>query len=139
MLIELLQDIVSAEYAQWMRYTYLSSLSFVLHTDTLSKEFREHASDELEHAEIVSRWIVDLGGVPPTSLPIVEQFCGSTEEAVLWLIDAEIIGIEKYSLVHMIAVGMPGFQADVGEILQKEHEHLSELTKLISPHFSEGD
>ncbi len=139
MLIELLQDIVSSEYAQWMRYTYLSSLSFGLHTDALSEEFHEHASDELEHAETISRWIVDLGGVPPTSLPMVEQFCGSTEEAILWLIEAEIIGIEKYNLAHTICLGMPGLQADIGEILQKEHEHLSNLTKLISPHFSEGD
>ena len=64
--------------------------------------------DELEHAELVSRWIVDLGSVPPTDMPCVEQFCGSTDEAIHWLIEAEVVGIHKYNAAHALSCGLPG-------------------------------
>jgi bacterioferritin len=134
-LIPILSDIVRAEYAQWMRYTYLSSLGFGLNTDPLCEHFEEHANDELEHAELISRWIVDLGGAPPTDLNPVEQFCGSVEEALVWLAEAEMEGIHKYNDAYAIvsAIGLYGLENDIGTILSTEHEHLSDLTKHVIP------
>lgn len=136
-LLSLLSEIVKSEYAQWMRYTYLSALGYGLGTDPLSEHFKEHASDELEHAERVSRWIVDLGGVPPTCMSPVEPFSGSTEDCISWLIDYEVSGIEKYNAAHQLCTGVPALQNDLAEILSTEHEHLSDLQKLVYPHTSQ--
>ena len=140
-LIPILSDIVRAEYAQWMRYTYLSSLGFGLHTDTLATHFEEHAQDELEHAELISRWIVDFGGAPPTDLAPVEQFCGSVEESLVWLAEAEMSGIHKYNDAYAIAaaVGIHGLENDIANIISKEHEHLSDLTKYVIPSLPSGE
>jgi bacterioferritin (cytochrome b1) len=139
-LVALLSDIVRAEYAQWMRYVYLSSLSYGTDTSNLTYEFEEHAYDELEHAKIITRWIVDLDGLPPTDTPPVEQFCGSVEDAIGWLIEAEIAGAKQYSLAYDLAalIGMHGLVHDIGEILSKEHEHISELENFVAPHMLSG-
>jgi len=140
-LLQLLQDILSSEYAQWMRYTYLASLGYGLETDSLSREFEMHAYDELHHANQVRRWIVDLGGIPNTVVPPVEQFQGSVEDAINWLIAAEVIGINKYNQAWEMAaaIGIPGLQSQLGHILEKEHEHLSELMDYVEPHMMSGE
>lgn len=133
MLFELLSQIVSREYEQWLRYTYLSSLGFGLHTDVLSCHFREHGSDELEHARIISRWLVDLGEVPPTHMEPVEQFCGSTEDAIKWLLQYEQSGIDLYCQAHEYAnqLCIPGLVEDLGDIISTEREHISDLLKML--------
>lgn len=140
-LIQLLSNIVSAEYAQWLRYTYLSSLSYGFDTDQLADHFEEHANEELEHAKLISRWLTDFGGLPPTELPPVEQYVGSAQGAVEWLINYEIEGIEKYNIAYALANELcaTGLQHDIGVLLSVEHEHLSDLTNLISPHLLSDD
>jgi len=132
-LVSILCDIVQAEYAQWMRYTFLSALRYGLHTDTLQEHFEEHANDELEHAQLISRWIVDLGGLPPTTIPCIEQIHTNTQEALEWLLNAEVEGINKYQAAHCAAEGIFGLQNDIGELLSIEHEHLSDIMKFLEP------
>jgi bacterioferritin (cytochrome b1) len=128
-LTALLCEILRAEYAQWMRYAYLSALRFGPFADALIEHFEEHYDDELEHASVVRRWIVDLGGVPPTDMSPVEPYNGSLEGALEWLLEAEIDGINKYQLANALADGIAGLQNDIGEILSEEHEHVSDLMK----------
>jgi len=134
-LTALLCEILRAEYAQWMRYTYLSALRFGPFADALIEHFEEHYNDELEHASVVRRWIVDLGGVPPTDMSPVEPFNGPLDDALQWLLEAEIDGINKYQLANALADGITGLQNDIGEILSQEHEHVSDLMKWIQPTF----
>ena len=140
-LLKILQDIVAAEHAQFMRYTYLSSLGYGLHTDALHCQFEEHALDEIEHAKRINHWIVDLGGIPPTDIPPVEQYIGSIEGAIEWILEAELVGIKKYNYAHelAIALGLPGLQSEIGNILEKEHEHTREMLNYVAPHMVSGD
>lgn len=140
-LLCILRDIVVAEYAQWMRYTYLSSLGFGLDTGSLKFQFETHAHDELHHAQQINKWLVDLGDLPPTEVPCVEQFSGTTEEAIKWILDAEISGLRKYNYAYELAsaLGLYGLQSDIGQILEREHEHTREMFNLVSPHFMSGD
>jgi len=140
-LVALLQEIVRAEHAQWMRYIYLSSLSFGLDTDALTDEFLEHAEDEHEHAMLYNRWIVDLDGIPPTDIPPVQQFCGSVEDAIGWLLEAEIEGAKLYSLAFDLAalIGLHGLTHDIGKTLSEEHEHISDLENYVAPHMLSGN
>jgi bacterioferritin (cytochrome b1) len=133
LLISILQDIVRAEYAQWMRYTYLSTLPYGMDTDTVHEHFGEHAGEELGHAAVISRWIVDLGALPPTEMRPVEQFQGSLEEALEWLLQAEIDGINKYQIAHEAAEGIFGLQNDIDDNLSAEHEHLSDIMNFLEP------
>ncbi|MCK5616065.1 ferritin-like domain-containing protein, partial [Candidatus Pacearchaeota archaeon] len=139
-LVALLEEIVRAEYAQWMRYVYLSSLSYGLNTDALVSEFEKHAEEEYEHAKLISRWIVDLDGIPPTDTPPVEQFCGTVDDAIGWLLEAEIEGARLYSLTFDAAslIGMHGLTHDIGRILSEEHEHISDLENFVAPHMLSG-
>ena len=140
-LLVTLRDIISSEYAQWMRYTYLSSLGFGLHTGPLKCQFEEHAMDELDHAKRVTHWLIDLGGMPPTEVPCVEQYAGSTEGAIEWILEAELVGIRKYNYASELAVclNMPGLASEIGTILEKEHEHSREMFNLIAPHMLSED
>jgi bacterioferritin len=130
-LVQILSDIVEAEYAQWMRYTFLAAIQRGPHSDSLQEHLEEHAADELEHAQTISWWIVDLGAYPPTTIPHVEQFDGSLKEQLEWVIGAEIDGINKYQLAHEMADGIYGLQSDIGELLSVEHEHLSDAMKWL--------
>lgn len=137
-LVALLGEIVRAEYAQWMRYVYLSSLGYGLDTDQLTSHFEEHASDELEHAYIIRRWLVDLGGMPPTDVPVIEPFFGSIDDAVMWLFEAEVEGLELYTVAHELAnsLGMFGLVNDIETNMSSEHEHMSDLQHLVQPHLA---
>ena len=127
-----LSSAVQAEYAQWLRYTYLSALGWGLHSDTLREHFQEHCSDELEHAKLVSRWIVDLGCLPPCDFPSEQppDTFNNPSDAIGWLLGAEIDGVNLYHQVLELACGIPGLEADIEEILQCEHEHISDLMRL---------
>lgn len=140
-LLIILKDIVAAEYAQWMRYTYLSALGYGFHTDSLKFQFEDHAYDELHHAKLINKWIVDLGDMPPTEVPCVEQYTGSIEGAIQWILEAEIVGIKKYNYAYELsgALGLPGLQSEIGDILKREHEHTREMLNFISPHMLSGD
>lgn len=138
-LLSLLREIVRTEHAQWMRYTYLSTLRHGLHTDTFHEHFAEHAGDELQHASTISRWVVDLGGVPPTDFDSVEEFQGGLEDSLEWLITAELNGINLYQLAHQASESINGLQNDIDDILSAEHEHLSDLLKWSEPHHQHQD
>lgn len=135
-LIELLVALSTCEYAQWMRYTYLSALGFGFNTDQLTNYFNMHSYSALDHAKTINRWIVDLGDMPPTNVPSVDQYVGSTEGAIEWLINAEIESIEMYNITHAIAgeLEIAGLQYDLGRILSNKHENLSNFMDLVEPH-----
>lgn len=135
-LVELLAVLSAGEYAQWMRYTYLSALGFGLNTDQLVNHFNIYSYSTLDHTKILNRWIIDLGGMPPTDIPEIDQYVGSTEGAIEWLVNAELDSIEIYNIAHTLAskLEMAGLQYDLGRILSRKHEDLSNLMDLIAPH-----
>lgn len=139
-LLKVLQDILTSEYSQWMRYTYLSSLGYGLQTDALQYQFEEHAHDELAHAKRVRHWIVDLGGMPSTQMAPVEQYTGTVEGAIEWLLEYELVGIKKYNYAAELAdaIGLHGLSSEIGNILEKEHEHTREMFNYIAPHMIGG-
>jgi len=132
-LTELLCNIIQAEHAQWMRYTFLSALHYGPHTDTVEEHFSEHAANELEHARLIIRWVTDLGGIPPTSVPPVEQFEGDLNKSIKWLLQSEIDGANLYHEAMELSIGIHGLQNDIGDILSEEHEHMSDLMRMIEP------
>lgn len=135
-LIELLIVLSTTEYAQWMRYTYLSALGFGLNTNQLINNFNMYSYSTVDHVKILNRWIVDLGGMPPTDIPAIDQYVGSTEGAIEWLISAELESIELYNITYIMAgeFEMAGLQYDLGRILSRKHEDLSDLMDLVAPH-----
>lgn len=141
-LIELLKKIVTEdEYAQWLRYVYLSALGYGLSSDSLIEHYEDHAKEELEHAEKITRWIVDLGGMPSTEVSPIEQFMGTAEDAAAWLLEAEIKSIDDYTMAHELAgeLNLIGLQRDIAEIISVEHEHASDLGNYVTPHMLSGD
>lgn len=128
-LLIVLAEIVKAEYAQWMRYVYVLSLG---------NDFNDQlAADEMEHAAIINRWLVDLGGLPPIEVPPIDPSCDSAD--ILLQYEAE--NIELYTIAYEIAtiMGIHGLAYDIGGILSKKQEHVSGLQKMTGPQAVEDD
>jgi len=140
-LLEILTRISMGEYKQWLQYTYLTALGYGLHTDSLTDHFDEHAADELDHIKIINRWINDLGGLPPTEVPSLEQYVGPVEGALNWVLELELEAIEDYSYAADIAdeLDLLGLKHDLVKNLSKEQEHASDIASLIAPDISSDD
>ena len=62
--IEILQSVLATEIVCVLRYTMNAIAATGISSDSVKKEFEEHASEEQEHARVVAERINQLGGVP---------------------------------------------------------------------------
>ena len=106
----------------------------------IAGELEEHAGEELEHAEKLSKRIIELGGTPAISpdLWLKDSKCGylvpQDPQAMVLLeqnIQAERCAIEVYQkLLEMVKGKDPITEHLVREILEDELEHEQDLEDL---------
>ena len=111
-----------------------------IHAATVAEEFREHATEELAHADQIAERIVQLGGEPDFS-PMTLLARSHAEyvegKSLLDMIKenlvAERIAIDSYRemLLH-IGEGDPTTVRMLAAILAVEEEHADELSDLVA-------
>jgi bacterioferritin (cytochrome b1) len=123
---------IGLEYSQQLRYlTYADSLRSAFR-NALAEEFEEHAEVEVEHAQILSRRVVALGGTISFKVEAPIAFDPTDPQQVdkilseLW--KREQAGLEYYRGLKKLC-GMSIFLHTVEEILVTELEHNDDLVR----------
>lgn len=140
--IEILQSVLATEIVCVLRYTMNAIVATGISSESVKKEFAEHAMEEKEHMEQVAERINQLGGKPnfnPDGLAsrsaseYVEatNLVGMIKENLV----AERIACEHYrELVRFFGENDPGTRSMLERILEKEEEHANDMHDLLVAH-----
>ena len=137
--IKVLNEALATEIVCVLRYKRHYFMARGIHAGPVAEEFLEHAGEEQEHADLISKRIVQLGGAPNLSPDGLLSRSHSEYVEGSDLVDmikedlvAERIAIDSYR--EMAAFFAP-FDATtrrmIEEIQAKEEEHAEDLADLL--------
>ena len=140
--IELLQTVVATELVCVLRYTMHSIAVVGMTSESVSKEFKEHADDEREHMMLVANRIDELGGTPdfsPDGLSTRSMTeYGSGGDLVAMAKEnlvAERGVIEHYlELIRYFASNDPTTRVMMEQILADEEDHATDMHDILVAH-----
>jgi len=140
--IDILQSVLATELVCLLRYTQHSIVATGLASESVRKEFAEHAQEEQDHATRVADRINQLGGKPDfnpdtlTSRSAAEYSVGGDLVAMIREnLVAERIAIDHYrELIRFFGNDDPVTRVMIEEILAVEEEHASDMLDLLETH-----
>jgi len=140
--IEILQSVLATEIVCVLRYTMNAVSATGISSESVKKEFDEHAAEEYKHARMVAERINQLGGVPdfnPESLATRSASQYSEGSSLIEMIKenliAERIACEHYrTLIRHFADKDPTTRIMLEQILAKEEEHANDMHDLLTSH-----
>jgi bacterioferritin len=130
-MIKRLNDIVRVEYSQWMRYYHYYLVLRGHARDAIAAEFKEHAEQELEHAERVAMRIIGLGGYPVPEMGEQPLPLKDTEEIIKELLRREQEGMQLYREVHALCGANEGTRQVLEGNMELEQEHIDDLWRYL--------
>ena len=140
--IEILQSVLATEIVCVLRYTMHSIAASGISSDSVKKEFAEHAKEERQHMMEVAERINQLGGSPnfnPEGLAARsasqyaegENLVGMIKENLI----AERIAVDHYrELIRYFGDDDPGTRVMLEGILRVEEEHADDMHDLLVAH-----
>lgn len=137
--INLLNDALATEIVCVLRYKRHYFVASGIHSQAAAPEFLEHANQEQEHADMIARRIVQLGGEPNLSPEGMlsrshsEYIEGETlMDMIREDLVAERIAIDSYrEMIDYLGSNDPTTRRMMEEILAVEEEHADDLVNLI--------
>jgi len=140
--IEILQSVLATEIVCVLRYTMNAVAAAGISSDSVKKEFDEHASEEQEHARRVAERINQLGGKPnfnPEGLASrsASQYVEGENlvEMIRENLIAERIACEHYrELIRYFGDYDPTTRVMMESILANEEEHANDMHDLLVSH-----
>ena len=140
--IDILQSVLATEIVCVLRYTMNAIAATGISSDSVKKEFDEHAQEEQEHARRVAERINQLGGKPnfnPEGLATrsASQYVEGANlvEMIKENLIAERIACEHYrELIRYFGDKDPTTRVMMEEILGKEEEHANDMHDLLVAH-----
>jgi bacterioferritin len=138
--LRLLNQALATELICVLRYKRHYFMARGIHAATVAAEFREHAGEELEHADRIAARIVQLGGEPDFSpMTLLARSHAEYVEGTTLLdmikenLVAERIAIDSYrDLVRYLGDDDPTTKRMIESILAVEEEHADELSDLVA-------
>lgn len=135
----LLNEALATELICVLRYKRQYFMATGIQTESVKAEFLQHAHEEMLHADLLAKRIVELGGEPdfsPTGLSErshAEYVAGDTVPAMIKEdLIAERIAIESYrEMIAYLGDGDPTTRRLLEEILATEEEHADDLASLL--------
>jgi bacterioferritin (cytochrome b1) len=128
--VAMLQKALKGEIQQWDMYYMYKSLVIGPDRDSYVKEFEQHAADEASHIDILTRYIVDLGGEPTFDREPIPKLTLLSPQAILELqIKHEREAIFLYEGI-LSSINNEALRIDIETILAKETEHAQDLVLL---------
>ena len=129
-LITLMNEGLEMEYASQIQYLTQAAITKGPYAEGLIGRFREIASDETEHAEILRNRIAALGGVPTTKVGPI-QIHKDSLQAVKINLRYERDTVEFYrKLLNLIPHDEVILYEGIEHVLQDSQEHVEELERL---------
>jgi len=137
--LRLLNEALATEIVCVLRYKRHQFTAHGVSAQSVADEFAEHAAEEQEHADMIAKRIVELGGDPNFSPEGIatrshsEYKEGDTlTEMIKEDLVAERIAIESYSeIIRYLGNNDPTSRRLMEEILAKEEEHAEDMLSLI--------
>jgi bacterioferritin len=140
--IEILQSVLATEIVCVLRYTMNAVAAAGISSDSVKKEFDEHAKEEQGHMRLVAERINQLGGTPnfnPEGLKTrsASQYveAGNLVEMIKENLIAERIACEHYrELIRFFGNQDPTTRVMMEGILGNEEEHANDMHDLLVAH-----
>jgi bacterioferritin len=137
--IEMLNEALATELVCVLRYRHDYFMARGVDSKGAMTEFMEHATEELEHADLIAERIVQLGGEPRfnpdelTGRSHSEYRTGRTlQEAIRENLIAERIAVDSYrEMIQYLGDKDPTTRRMLEEILATEEEHADDLADLL--------
>jgi len=130
-LLALLNEGLEMEYASQIQYLTQAAITKGPYAEGLIARFKEIASDEAEHAEILRRRIVALGGVPTTKVGEI-QIHKDSMQAIKINLKYEKDTVTFYrAILNQIPHDEVILYEAIEHVLQDSQEHVEELERLI--------
>lgn len=136
---KILNQALATEIVCTLRYTAHYFLAEGIHAEAVKEEFKEHADEEREHAELIAARIKQLGGKPnfnPQGILTRSHAEFIEGETLVDMIRedliAERIAVETYrEIIQYFGEKDPTSRRLMESILEKEEEHADELSDLL--------
>jgi bacterioferritin (cytochrome b1) len=129
--VKLMNEGLEMEYASQIQYLTQAAITTGPYAEGLIARFKEIASDEMEHAEILRTRIAALGGVPTTKVGEI-QIHKDSLQAVKINLKYERETVEFYrKLLNLIPHDEVILYEAIEHILQDSQEHVEELERLV--------
>ena len=140
--IDILQAVLATEIVCVLRYTMHSITATGISSDSVKKEFAEHAAEEQEHMMMVAERINQLGGKPDFNPEGLATRSASQYAEGKNLVDmikenliAERIAVDHYrELIRYFGNDDPGTKSMLQNILRVEEEHANDMHDLLIAH-----
>ena len=137
--IDILNQALATEIVCVLRYKNHYFMADGLESRSVAEEFKEHAIEEQEHADLIAERIVELGGNPdlnPKNLLSLSHSEYQEGANLIQMIEedliAERIAIESYrEIIRYFGQNDPTSRRLMEEILAKEEEHAEDLVTLL--------
>ena len=138
--VAMLNDALATELVCALRYRSHHFLATGLHAGAIAGELREHADEELAHADRLAARIVQLGGYPnwePGTLPARShaRFDAATDIAAMLRSDltAERVAIDAYrAMLRFLGDDDPTTRNLLEDLLAAEEQHAADLVALLA-------
>ncbi len=137
--IELLNAALATEIVCVLRYKRHYFAATGIHAQTVKAEFLAHAAEEMGHADMLAKRIVELGGLPDFSPATLvsrshaEYVAGtSLNEMIREDLVAERVAIESYGeAIAYLGAANPTTRRVLEDILAVEEEHADDLRSML--------
>ena len=138
--VKVLNDALATEIVCVLRYKRHYFMAQGIASDSVKKEFLEHAGEEQEHADRIAERIVQLGGEPDLNPATLTSRSHSEYVPGKTLVDmiredlvAERVAIESYrEIVEWLHGKDPTTHRMLREILAVEEEHAEDMASLLA-------
>ena len=137
--LRMLNEALATELVCVLRYKRHYFMAQGIHAAPVAAEFLEHANEEMSHADLIAKRIVELRGEPnfsPEGLAArshADYVAGdSLKSMITENLVAERIAIESYrEMIAYLGDEDPTTERMLKEILASEEEHADDLASLI--------
>ncbi len=140
--IDLLNEAVATELVCILRYKFHAAMATGIASESVKKEFIQHAQEEEEHLDMLVERINQLGGRPNMNPDGLARRSASEYVEGNTLVDmiredlvAERIAVETYrDMVRYFGDKDPTSRVLLEAILAKEEEHAQDMADLLAAH-----
>jgi bacterioferritin len=138
--VRVLNEVLATELVCALRYKRHYFMADGIHSESVKDEFKQHAMEEEEHADLIANRIRQLNGAPNfspeglTSRSHAEYGEGTDLVSMIELdLVAERIAIQTYTeIIRWLGDEDPTTKRLIEHILEKEEEHADDLANLIA-------
>lgn len=140
--IKMLNEALATELVCVLRYKRHYFMAAGIHAAPVAAEFLQHATEEMAHADLLAKRLIELHGEPnfsPDGLAkrshaeYVEG--GSLKSMIKANLVAERVAIESYrEMITFLGDGDSTTRRMLEQILASEEEHADDLSSLLAEH-----